>query len=140
MRLPSHKLSPKYVGPYQVLRRVNLTLTYELRLHLKIHPVFHISCLKPTVTGPLDDGEVNPMEPAAIEVEMEPAYRVKELLDSQRRQGGGGGLQYLVDWEGCGSEERSWVLAWDIKYDFHNLWLLAQEDALVRLRWEWGLF
>ncbi len=107
LRLPCRKLRPRYVGPFPITRQIN-EVTYELQLPntYRISPTFHVSLLKPLI---------NPLLPPSTEHEIPPPpevdpnetiYRVQEILDSRQR---GGRLQYLVDWEGYGPKERSWV-------------------------------
>ncbi|KAL0161266.1 hypothetical protein M9458_044991, partial [Cirrhinus mrigala] len=114
LRLPSKKLSPRYIGPFPIARQIN-EVTYQLYLpdSYRISPTFHISLLKPFV---------NPVLPPSTEHETPPPlpppkiisdniFRVHEILDSRWRDGN---LQYLVVWEGYDPEERSWVNRNDI--------------------------
>ena len=45
-----NKLSPKYYSPYKVLQKIG-TMAYKLELHVasRLHPVFHVSCLKKVI-------------------------------------------------------------------------------------------
>ncbi|XP_058617262.1 uncharacterized protein LOC131530817 [Onychostoma macrolepis] len=112
LRLPCKKLSPRYVGPFPVIRQIN-EVTYELRLPntYRISPTFHVSLLKP-YTNPILPPSTEPEVPPPPEADPSGTiYQVEEILDSRRR---GGRLQYLVDWEGFGPEERSWVNREDV--------------------------
>ncbi|KAL0150107.1 hypothetical protein M9458_054534 [Cirrhinus mrigala] len=124
LRLPSRKLSPRFVGPFTILEQVN-PVTFKLQLppQYRIHPTFHISLLKPfhqpLIPSTEPGHEKEPPPPLMLEEGS--IYSVREILQSRRR---GGQLKYLVDWEGYGPEERSWVPRVDIldptlMEDFH---------------------
>jgi hypothetical protein len=71
-----NKLSPKYYGPYKVLQNIG-TMAYKLELPTssRVHPVFHVSCLKKvigdkisvqTIFPELDEEGKMILEPEAI--------------------------------------------------------------------------
>ena len=60
------KLSPRYIGPFEILRRQG-AVAYELALPLElsgVHPVFHVSMLRKYLP---DESHV--LQPQAVEVD-----------------------------------------------------------------------
>ena len=96
------KLAPRYVGPFKVLEAVGSTkLAYRLELPvgLKIHPVFHVSALKPYKHFP--GNYTPPPLPTLIDGQLE--YEV-DCISNTRKEGKS--REYLVHW--LGYNECTW--------------------------------
>jgi hypothetical protein len=106
---PSKKLLPKYLGPFKVEQKVS-SVTYKLNLppSMRIHPVFHISLLKPYHANPTDfpDRTQSPPPPIYVDDSDTPEFEVEFILDKRcyRRQ-----TQYLVKWAGYPEHDATWV-------------------------------
>ncbi len=119
--LPCRKLSPRYVGPFKILRQITpVSFRLALPANYRISPTLHVSLLKPASgsRGVEDQEEAGDQRAPPIIIDGEEVYRVQEVLDSSRRG-------RVVDWERFGPEERSWVNAEEIldpsiTTDFHR--------------------
>ncbi|XP_067231400.1 uncharacterized protein brd8a isoform X2 [Chanodichthys erythropterus] len=113
LRVVSRKLAPRFIGPYQITKVLSpVALSSSYLLHLVGYTQYFmflgsslcfVSRLNPSVSVPTS--------PPPRLVDGSPVYTVRRLLDVRRR---GRGFQFLVDWEGYGPEERSWIPARDI--------------------------
>lgn len=101
LRLPSRKLSPRYVGPFKILRQIN-AVTYELELpvNYRISPSFHVSLLKPFHPD-ADPNARNREPPPPLDIDGTPAYAVKELLTPD-----GEGVSSNTWWTGRDTDQR----------------------------------
>jgi hypothetical protein len=98
------KLLPKWIGPFKVVSKVG-PVSYNLEMNpgWRVHPVFHVSLLKPYKS----DGRIRP-PPPPIEMEGALEYEVETIL--KHRTTGRKRLKtsYLIQWKGYGPEHNSW--------------------------------
>ncbi len=94
LRLPCQKLSHRYISPFTIERQINeVTFRLQLPAQYCIHPLFHVSLLKPVSPSVTKPDE--PAVPPPPEIIKEPlVYRVQDILDSRWRSGH---LEYLID-------------------------------------------
>ncbi len=92
LRLPSRKLSPRYIGPFTIKRQINeVTFRLQLPAQYRIHPSFHVSLLEPVSPSVTEPDE--PAVPPPPEIIEEPlVFRMLGIVASRRW---GGLLEYL---------------------------------------------
>jgi hypothetical protein len=102
-QIPSSSENPKmdspFIGPFPIVKKINpVSMKLRLPSTMRIHPVFHVSLLKPCV------GQHKPSENLTIS---ERNSLTPSLLLRSRTSYGK--TQFLVRWEGLGEVDDSWV-------------------------------
>ena len=103
-----HKLKPRFVGPFSVVSRVG-PAAYKLDLQGRyqgIHPVFHVSLLRPHVPG-----GSSAAPPLPILRNGEEEWAVEAILRHRRK---GAGTEYLVRFEGFDASQDQWLSEEDL--------------------------
>jgi hypothetical protein len=100
------KLAPRFFGPYKVIRQIG-SVAYELELppDSRIHPVFHVSMLKPA------RGIVPPTALAPLPLTRDWVYDVQphSVLDYRWvLEAGQPVLELLISWMHRPKEEATW--------------------------------
>ena len=104
LQVANRKLASKFLGPFTIISIINeVAVRLDIPDYMKIHPVVHVSRVKPFVPNSIP-GRVQ--TPAPIEIAEDVSeWVVEDILRSRRR---GGTVEYLVKWEGFGESDCSW--------------------------------
>jgi hypothetical protein len=127
------KFYPRYHGPYEVLQVVS-PVAYKLKLpsSFRIHPVVHISFLKPYLDGSKqfpERPEYQPPPPPEI-ISNEEYFQVECLVDHRLYGRGRSAVaQFRVKWIGYADSENSWLSASQLRTDMTP----ESFDLLVRI-------
>ncbi|XP_070006003.1 uncharacterized protein [Nicotiana sylvestris] len=123
---PNEKLS-RYFGPYKIVRKVG-PVSYEVQLPQtsKVHPIFHVSLLRPT----LGCSDVTSPPPLPLLGELELMLESEKVLSHRWvKESRVSTLELLIQWRHRSIEEASWEDYDLLAVQFPSFWL---EDKLLK--------
>ncbi|XP_020967449.1 uncharacterized protein LOC110266778 [Arachis ipaensis] len=114
---PHNKLRKRYYGPYKVIQKVG-KVAYRLELpeSCALHPVFHVSVLKPFHGPP----PVSVPSAAEFSSSLQPcpaAIIVSRVVSTPT----GSRIELLIDWEGVPRHETTWVDMVELSREFPDV-------------------
>ena len=102
------KLSPRYIGPYEIARRVG-EVAYKLVLPPElsgVHSVFHVSMLRKCVAGV---SQILPVRPEGLQQDLSVEEDAVQILDRKEQVLRNKVIPLvLVQWQHYGVEEATW--------------------------------
>ena len=105
------KLAPRYIGPYQVVKRVG-AVAYRIQLPEEmsdIHPVFHVSQLRKCLRVP--EEEIVPVETIDLQKDLRYQEVPVKILDTVTKRTRNSEVRICrVQWSRHGVEEATWEL------------------------------
>lgn len=135
---PAYKLQDLWVGPFKITKMIHpLAAQLDLPSTMKIHPVVHVSRLKPFLKGeggPPERYQQLNEPPPVTEIEGQPAWQVECFLKdrSTRRPKK---YQILVRWAGYGPAHDTWCEAYWLEKDLgKDLYKELLEDMQQRAK------
>ena len=81
------KLGPLYCGPFIVLEKLASAYRLDLPLHMRVHPVFHVSQLK-LCKKPKDTMRTYKKPNPVITAAREEEFEVQEIINDKKRRRG----------------------------------------------------
>ncbi|KAL8167278.1 hypothetical protein V2J09_008777 [Rumex salicifolius] len=127
-RRSNQKLAPRFFGPYVIKRRIG-KVAYELELPAgtRIHPMFHVSLLKPARGHSL----LISTQPPPISDSFELAVQPEKILAHRWKSIGGIiVLELLIQWANRPTEEASWEEYDMLQQQFPNFQLEDKSNFL----------
>jgi hypothetical protein len=98
-----NKLSPKYYGPYKVLQNIgNMAYKLELSASSRVHPVFHVLCLKKVIGNKIPVQTIFPELDEEGKIILEPEAITDTIICQLRNRSIS---KYLIKWRKLPAED-----------------------------------